>query len=153
MKIKNPMRDEGTRKRMADTLRAVGHSPVKRGGNGKPATAAEAALFDMLAAEGFVLRPVICTGRPRSNPERVPTSYKPDLANYELKIAIEADGASHCGARIELDRKKDRVLGGLGWTVLRFTNAAVLNTPDSVLTTVSSTISRLKGCTPTSPGV
>ena len=153
MKIKNPMRDEATRKKVSDTLRAIGHGPVERGGNGKPATVAEVVLFTLLAPKGFVLRPVVRTGYPLGNHERVPPAYKPDLANYDWKIAIEADGVSHSGKRRALDQKKDRVLSGLGWTVLRFSNETVLATPASVLTTVESTISRLRASTPTSPGV
>ena len=147
----NPMRSEVTRAKVSETLRLIGHAPTQRGGNGKPATVAEMALFVLFASEGFVLRPVIRTGVRRRNEYRVPTSYKPDLANFEFKVALEADGKSHHGERRTLDLKKDSFLNGLGWTVLRFTNGEILGDPSRVVTTVLSTISRLRGCTHTSP--
>jgi hypothetical protein len=151
MKRNNPMRNEESRQKMSENLKFVGRAPIRRGGNGSPATIPEVALFVYFATKGFQLRPVITTGVKRCNPEKIPFSYKPDLANFTLKIALEADGPSHVGKRKTLDQKKDEFLRGLGWTVLRFTNEDILTNPDFVMTTVLSTISRLKGCTLTLP--
>ena len=122
------------------------HQCTQCGGNGRPPTAAEFLLWVMLQSEGFVLRAAIKTGMPRGT--GYPTAYKPDLAMWGLKVAVEADGASHNGKRRALDQKKDEFLRGLGWTVLRFTNAEILTDPAAVAMTVLSTTSRLKNSTP-----
>jgi very-short-patch-repair endonuclease len=46
-----------------------------------------------------------------------------DLGRSDLRLAVECDGNSHCAlARQARDRKKERILTELGWTVLRFRN-------------------------------
>lgn len=147
MRERNPMFSAEAKARMTRTLRSIGHEPRQRGGNGRPPTSAEFLLWAMLQSEGFVLRAAIKTGMPRGS--GYPTTYKPDLTLQSLKVAIEADGASHAGKRRVLDRKKDEFLRGLGWTVLRFTNAQILSDPAAVMMTVLSTTSKLKGSTPT----
>jgi len=99
---------------------------------------------------GFMAQPVIRTGVKKGDARKIPPCYKPDLGNFRLKIALEADGGSH-GSRRHLDEKKDAFLRGLGWTVLRFTNEEILNRPDQVATKAMSTILRLTGSTLTPP--
>ena len=149
MLANNPMRNEETRKKVSETLRAINHAPKIRGGNGKPATAAESALALILDGLGFMPQHAILTKMPMGS--GYPPCYKPDSANVALKLAVEADGNSHALlSRQAQDAKKDEFLRGLGWTVLRFTNHTILTEPAQVLKTVLSTISKLKGCTPTS---
>jgi very-short-patch-repair endonuclease len=70
---------------------------------------------------------VVKTHLPKINPLHVPTSYKLDIANPTSLIAIEVDGTSHAArSRQAQDRKKEQVLAGLGWTVLRCTNQDVM---------------------------
>jgi very-short-patch-repair endonuclease len=71
-----------------------------------------------------------------------------DVALPHLKLAIEADGHHHNapGSRAK-DAKKDAFVKGLGWTVLRFTNEAILDarTAVGVLADIEFTISKLEG--------
>lgn len=149
MKTNNPMAEPEARAKMTQTMRAAGHRPKERGGNGRAATKAEVLLQMLFISDGFVAQLPIKTPRPKE--ARYPWAYKPDLAHPGLMLAIEADGASHTGARRVLDAKKDACLHGLGWTVLRFSNDTILTRADLVVETVSSTILRLKDSTPTSP--
>lgn len=66
-----------------------------------------------------------------------PTNYKLDLANVDLRVGIEVDGASHHSRR-KLDEKKDAKLGSLGWTVLRFWNQEIIDWIESGMPTESS---------------
>jgi very-short-patch-repair endonuclease len=64
----------------------------------------------------------------------LPNAYKVDLADPERHLAIEIDGGSHKSLRVqEIDRKKTNALSCLGWSVLRFTNEEVLNSPLDVV--------------------
>jgi hypothetical protein len=129
------------RKKSSETLKAKGHKPKVQGGNGKPPTEAEALLFSYLSDFGFVLQPSILTPRPKE--KQYPWCYKPDLGNFSIKLAIEADGTTHNG-RKTLDMKKDQCLNGLGWTVLRFKNQEILQNTTQVIQKIMSTISILK---------
>lgn len=56
-----------------------------------------------------------------------PTSYKLDVCDPGAKVAVEVDGRSHRAiARREQDAKKDALLAGLGWKVLRVSNEEVI---------------------------
>lgn len=151
MKARNPMRLPEARAAMANTLKQMKHCPALRGGNGKPATAAEKALYFMLSPLGFKLQTVVKTHAFRG-PEGYPSCYKLDIGHIGLKLGVEADGYSHCSlARKAQDAKKERCLKDLGWTVLRFTNERILTAPAEVGWEIMCTISKLRGCTPTSP--
>jgi len=148
MKLNNPMRHKKSRDKMRKTLLRIGHRPSVQGGNGTPPPPAEAALFAIFGGMGFVMQFAIRTGKRKGDGKKIPHSYKVDLANPTLRLAIEADGGSHgMRERKEQDRKKEGVLGGLGWTVLRFTNLEILNDPTAVVVRVLSTISKLKTST------
>lgn len=55
-----------------------------------------------------------------------PTNYKVDFGNPRTKVAIEVDGSSHnCLQQRAKDRKKEKKLAELGWSVLRVSNAQV----------------------------
>ena len=82
----------------------------------------------------------------------MPTHYKIDVGNTELKVAVEIDGGSHSSlARQEQDRKKDAFLRSIGWTVLRFSNAEVMDDTAACARTVLFTTSKSTGLTTTSP--
>jgi very-short-patch-repair endonuclease len=79
-----------------------------------------------------------------------PFSYKVDLADTDLKLAIEVDGKGHLRPRMKiLDAKKTTVLSSLGWTVLRFTNEEVDRDLSGCLARIQSTTSTLKETTTT----
>ena len=63
-----------------------------------------------------------------------PNHYKIDIANLNLKIAIELDGHSHNSLkRKEQDKKKDDLLTNLGWKVIRIKNNDLIKNYDNIL--------------------
>jgi len=70
-----------------------------------------------------------------------------DLADRELRIAVEADSVEHHGSRSALVRDCERhdALSAAGWTVLRFTWEHVMARPDWVATTVRATRNAVRG--------
>lgn len=134
MRARNPMVSAEVRGRVAATLRAMGHAPLKRGGNGRDIPLPEAVLNALFVPHGFVPQLAIKTGQRAGS--GYPPSYKPDCAHPVLKIAIEADGTSHAGKRRTLDEKRDALLVSLGWRVLRFRNETILRDPAAVVAAV-----------------
>ncbi len=143
----NPMRKPEARAKMRATLAEIGHAPKIRGGNGKPPTMAEVFLLMLFGDLGFELQLSIKTGF-RLGTTEYPPAYKVDIGNRALKVAVEADGMSHCSLKRQAqDAKKDAFLRGIGWTVLRFSNSEILSNPMQVFETVMSTTSKLKAST------
>lgn len=139
---RNPMRHQEIRNKVSSTLRAMKHKPPVQGGNGKDLPAAEKELIRVLSVFGFVPQYAIPTGVPRGM--GYPTCYKPDMAHPVLKIAVEADGRSHESvARKAQDEKKDTFLRCKGWTVLRFTNEQIMTDVQSVVFTISKSMSSI----------
>lgn len=104
------------RKKVSDTLKSIGHKPVIQGGNGRGPTRHEALMLKLLGQSWLWNYVIILNRHP----------YKIDLANPDLKIAIEVDGPSHGSMKVKLaDRKKVAWLEELGWKVLRFKNSEV----------------------------
>ena len=121
------------RARISRRLREIGHRPKTRGGNGKPIPVPQRMLADALRWPTEV---VVKTGT-------LPHCYKIDVADEETKTAVEVDGGSHgSAARREQDRRKDKILAGLGWTVLRFSNRRVMERLGECVREVLSTTSR-----------
>lgn len=86
---------------------------------------------------------VVVTGFPKG--VGIPTHYKIDIANPILRIGIEVDGRSHGVIERQIqDRKKEKFLQSVGWTVLRFSNAEVMANLSECVQMVQSTISKLK---------
>jgi hypothetical protein len=124
MTANNPMHREEIRNKVRATLQAMGHAPTVRGGNGSGPTHPQRLLAESL---GWPMEYVVKTHLPKINALHVPTSYKLDIANPTCLIAIEVDGTSHVTlSRQAQDRKKEQVLAGLGWTIVRFTNKEVM---------------------------
>lgn len=145
MKRNNPMKDPRARAAMATTLRAMGHCPKTRGGNGSPPPLPVAALA---AALGWPIEHPVPAGH-GARKRGLATSYKLDIANPVLKIGIEVDGSSHASLeRQRQDRKKQRFLEQLGWIVLRFSNEEVTADLAACVQMVLSTISKSKTRTP-----
>src|SRR6478672_8636190 len=128
---RNPMADADTRQRMSSTLRAIGHRPKVRGGNGQGMTEPQRKLLAELGT-GWVAEHVCPTGERKTG--GVPSHYKLDLAYPALRLAVEIDGFSHTTlARQESDRRKEAWLLSHGWSVLRFSNQEVLSSTSSVM--------------------
>jgi len=114
--------------------------PPIQGGNGRGPTIPETVLATALSWDWNV---VIPTKKKRGTD--YPTCYKVDVGNRELKIAVEVDGKSHQALdRQAQDRKKEKFLRGLGWTVLRFSNKQVMESLQDCVRTVMSTTLKLK---------
>jgi hypothetical protein len=118
MKRNNPMADPVAREKMIATLKAIGHCPKVKGGNGQLTRQQET----LAKALGWPTEYVI----PTKGIPGTPQSYKADIACPEIKLAIEVDGHSHTlPSRRDEDRKKERALESLGWKVLRFWNQEI----------------------------
>lgn len=136
---RNPMRKPEVREKVSRTLKERGVGPTIRGGNGKPATKAEAVLVELFGPLGFKEQTIVRTRMPRGS--GYPQHYKVDCGNAALKIGVEADGGSHDSPERRLqDHKKDALLTGMGWRVFRFKNDAILTRPDYVFETVLTAI-------------
>jgi Protein of unknown function (DUF559) len=69
--------------------------------------------------------------------------YRIDLANPDLMVAVELDGASHrTPDQKARDAKKDAFLREKGWTVLRFWNSAVIKDIEAVVATIEAITKR-----------
>lgn len=139
-RVNNPMFNSRSRARMRKTLKAIGHKPHVRGGNGMPTPLPVTYLLSLLG-EGWELELAIPTRIKRGL--GYPTCYKVDLGNRSLMTCIEVDGQSHGTLKWQAaDKKKSDFLAGAGWRLIRFTNKEAL--------AASSTTLRSKALTPTS---
>jgi hypothetical protein len=146
----NPMKRKEVREKLSATLKRIGHKPPVLGGNGRPPTPSEMKLSKTLGAP-WKMQTIVKTGCWRGA-NGFPSCYKIDLGHEELKLGIEIDGRSHCPLeRQAQDVKKEKFLRGRGWTVLRFSNKAVMEHLEDCVLEVKSTISKLKERTLTSP--
>lgn len=147
MRKRNPMRHAATRQKVSDTLRAIGHKPKDRGGNGAAVPKAQQVLFDALTVKqpgDWAMEYVVATAGapPRLDGGRWPYHYRIDIASPSQMVAIEVDGQSHCPLeRKDSDARKDRMLRHKGWTVIRFSNKAVFSQLSECLSAVASTTS------------
>jgi endogenous inhibitor of DNA gyrase (YacG/DUF329 family) len=123
MKKNNPMSNPDSVEKMRQKL--IGREFLHRGGNGKT-TKPQELLYNLLG-DGWIMEFAINTKDVREKFNKIPYSYKTDIANPDLKISIEIDGMSHkLKKKMELDLKKTQVLNSLGWKVLRFWNKEVM---------------------------
>ena len=144
MRNKNPMQNPETREKMVATLHEIGHKPSAQGGNGRGLTDPQKILLKAL--DGLDAWPefVVKTNQPKYNPYHLPSHYKIDIAIPRCRLAIEVDGGSHCSmAAKEKDAKKTAFLQSKGCSVLRFTNAQILQDEKNCAQAVMSTISKL----------
>ncbi len=140
---RNAMQDPEVRAKVSASLKRIGHRPPLRGGNGTGLTEPQRLLLEMLGSE-FQAEYSIPTGAGRKK-GGLPTHYCVDLAHPELKIVIEVDGASHrLNSRRLEDQRRDECLTALGWTVLRFSNQAILDSVTTVAAAIQSTCTTLR---------
>jgi hypothetical protein len=147
MRERNPMWNPAAKAKACASRRLGEWKPPVQGGNGKPPPVPQQLLACRL---GWEMEVPIRSGKKAGS--GYCRAYKIDIANRALMIAIEVDGQSHNSLeRRAQDRKKEKLLGELGWTVLRFSNRAVMERLEECAQTVLSTISKLKISTPTPP--
>ena len=113
------MSDPVARRKMAHTLKQIGHKPKTRGGNGAGLTWHQAVMLEILGKDWIAEYPVPTKISKRNG---YPTCYKIDIANPELMIGIELEGSSHRGKRAAEDAKKDALLTSFGWQIFRVKN-------------------------------
>lgn len=136
-------RTEANRKQISDTLKARGHKPLVRGGNGAGMTKHEALVAPHLT-EAWAWNYPVALGEQRPG---YPSNYKLDFADPERKVGLEVDGGTHTSyLGKQRDKKKMDRLAELGWKVFRITNteAARLSTT-SMLKEHLTTLLGLKG--------
>jgi len=142
MTEKNPMLNKEVRNKVSDTLKRIGHKPIKQGGNGRGNTTEQQLLYDELIKinKSFVCEYIFKTKG--LNEEKIyPTHYKIDIALEELKLAIEIDGTSHNSLKVkECDKKKTNLLISQGWKVLRLSNLQIQKELKSCVQAVMSMI-------------
>ena len=110
------------RAHLSRVLKAMGHKPQTRGGNGTGMTSCEKLVSAVLPGDWEWNYPV-ALGKRRPG---FPTNYKLDFAHPQTKVGLEVDGSSHTNAtRRAQDRKKEQKLAQLGWSVFRISNAKV----------------------------
>ena len=127
--FKNPETAPIIRRKATMTLREKDNFAHLNGGNGRGPTVPQRLLANRL---GWKMEHIILT-RMHARPG-YPTSYKVDIADPILKIAIEVDGQKHMGKMQQaLDKKKDDFLAALGWRVLRVTNKEVMEDLEGVV--------------------
>ncbi len=69
--------------------------------------------------------------------------YFADFLCRELKLVVECDGFSH-DLRVAHDATRNRWMREAGYTVLRFTNADVLENTEGVVETIRTEAGRLR---------
>ena len=139
MKLSNPSHDREVVQRITETRRMNGtlHTLcLHRGGNGhltEPQVQV-AAMFPESVLELAIPTKMGGTGY-------APNAYKVDIGFQDIKLAVEIDGESHNSpdARAR-DAKKDSILAGLGWHVLRVKNQEVMESPETVRARIQSEI-------------
>ena len=64
-----------------------------------------------------------------------------DFCSLEGKLIIEVDGPIHKG-QVERDAERDAILQSAGFQVLRFSNDEVMNSPETILDTITRALKR-----------
>jgi hypothetical protein len=150
MKENNPMSKKETIEKMKSVKRVNGTLNVwngTRGGNGHT-TLEQESLAIALGWEIEVAIPTadhlpILKRREWSKSKKMPTCYKVDVGNKDLKIAIEIDGKGHLLKSNRMrDVRKTLFLNWKGWKVLRFTNEQIQRNLRGCVKMVLSTISK-----------
>ena len=151
MKKKNPMFDAAIRAKAHAAMKDKWKLKLVRAGNGK-FTIPQILLWVQLG-DGWVMELPVSTECKIPKKQRF-HSYKVDIGNPLLKLAIEVDGHSHYSRKQQqIDTWKTARLQDAGWTVLRFWNKQVTGHLGDCVETVMFTTSKLKKTTITLPTV
>lgn len=128
------------RERISRTMKAIGHAPRIRGGNGQ-LTRPQKKLLKRLGA-GWIAEYAVSV--PNFQCQSLPKNLKIDIAHPQQMIAIELDGPSHQSPqRRRQDSQKTIYLAQNGWSVFRITNlradelSSTCTSPDTLLTSLT----------------
>ena len=137
----NCMRSKEVRTKVSATMKAKGHHPRMRGGNGK-ITIPQMRLLELLGVGWIAEQAVPVTG---FKALKLPKNLKIDIAHPKKMIAIELDGHSHQSPNRRLqDSRKTVYLAQNGWFVFRITNqradelSSTCTSPDILLTLLTA---------------
>ena len=140
-RMKRMNKDEDFRKKADESKRGKPFTGV-RGGNGH-ITPEQRILAE---ATKYVPEYAVKTGNPRWKCALL------DLANPDLKIAVELDGVSHnTKLQKSRDARKVPMLAALGWTTIRFSNEQVRSDMEGVLRSIRECESQLRQSSPSCP--
>jgi|GEM_PF-3438098 len=135
----NCMRSRKVREKVSTTMKAKGHAPRVRGGNGQLTEPQEKLLKRI--GDGWVAEFAVPV--PDYLSRCLPKHLKIDVAQPDLMIAIELDGRSHHSPDRRLqDSRKTTYLAQSGWSVFRVTNERAIElcstctSPDTLLTSL-----------------
>ncbi|MGB2806938.1 MAG: DUF559 domain-containing protein [Sedimentisphaerales bacterium] len=124
---RNPILKEEVRKKALDAMKKKGYKHLA-GGNGMGPTLSQKLLAHAL---GWPMEHAVGV---RPIKKGYPRSFKIDIANPKMKIAIEVDGLSHRTKKVMIaDQKKTDYLESKGWKVIRFQNKEVLKDLNTVV--------------------
>ena len=138
----NPMKSPDVRQKVSNSLKAIGHKPPMRKGNGTGMTVPQKILFDALCDFNPIAEYGEYIGEIRG---LYPFCYKIDIAIPKCKIAIEVDGNSHkLLSRREEDIKKTEALQSKGWKVLRFWNEEILANLNNCLEKINCEVENVR---------
>jgi len=137
----NCMRSPTVRRKVSDALKAAGHAPPMRGGNGQ-LTLPQKMLLRCLGKEWVAEFTVPV---PDHKAHALPKSLSIDIAHPQMMIAIELDGSSHRSPVRRLqDSRKTTYLAQKGWFVYRVTNqraaelCSTCKSPATLLSTLTA---------------
>lgn len=137
MKTNNPTFKQEVRKKISDKMK--GRVPSQRYGNGSGLTDPQKLMMDKLNEYNPIAEYAITTEKKKGT--GYPQNYKVDIAIVDYMIAIECDGASHHShKRKEEDKKKDSLLEGLGWKIIRFWNKEIISDTENCVAVVERLI-------------
>lgn len=136
----NSTQSPEVREKISRTMKAIGHAPRIRGGNGK-LTRPQKMLLKRLGT-GWVVEHAVPVHNCQCH--SLPKHLKIDIAHPGRMIAIELDGPSHQSPQRRLqDSQKTVYLAQSGWSVFRITNqradelSSTCTSPDTLLTSLT----------------
>ena len=147
MRKNKPMWKDGVVQKMIATKERNGTLHVwkeRRGGNGTLSEPQKLLLQEL--GDGWI--PEFPVTVPWINPERkinrLSHTYKVDIGNPILKVAIEVDGKAHSYKSVQQsDLKRTERLEEVGWKVFRFTNKEIMTNCLEVVTKIKTLIKDL----------
>lgn len=113
---------------------------LRKGGNGKGPTEAQAKLHSCIGGE---IEYILSFGWKIGSVPGWPCCYKIDIGFPLEKLAVEVDGESHRSPKGRaVDALKEQRLRSFGWTTLRFWNREILCDPEPAILQIRAFLGR-----------